>query len=245
MKKRDHLYLLALSLLFIGVLLLLITPRIMSSSELRLVTIPADDGASKKFSFAVDGKELSYKNVMDLLRSSNPEIVDLLTKEIKFSNYESVYWEVVPITARNFDKTKFEFVILEAYLEHRSVDGSPFYEHFTHHCNEKTPSVVTFKSLNKDATMVVPCPYHDKEDNDHMSHLKSFLAYSSSHEITQLWSTMARTLNEELMRNAEDPDKTLWLSTSGGGVAWLHIRIDTRPKYYNHREYKNSLYQPL
>jgi hypothetical protein len=30
----------------------------------------------------------------------------------------------------------------------------------------------------------------------------------------------------------------LWLSTSGLGVAWLHVRLDERPKYYTHAPYR-------
>jgi hypothetical protein len=29
----------------------------------------------------------------------------------------------------------------------------------------------------------------------------------------------------------------MWLSTSGLGVAWLHIRLDSTPKYYQHQPY--------
>jgi hypothetical protein len=29
----------------------------------------------------------------------------------------------------------------------------------------------------------------------------------------------------------------IWLSTAGMGVAWLHIRLDERPKYYSHKPY--------
>ena len=28
-----------------------------------------------------------------------------------------------------------------------------------------------------------------------------------------------------------------WVSTAGGGVAWLHVRLDSAPKYYTHRPY--------
>ena len=37
-------------------------------------------------------------------------------------------------------------------------------------------------------------------------------------------------------------EKPLWLSTAGGGVAWLHLRIDSRPKYYSHRPYRDPGY---
>lgn len=30
---------------------------------------------------------------------------------------------------------------------------------------------------------------------------------------------------------------TVWLSTSGLGVYWLHFRIDARPKYYQYSEF--------
>jgi hypothetical protein len=32
--------------------------------------------------------------------------------------------------------------------------------------------------------------------------------------------------------------KPVWLSTAGGGVAWLHVRLDDRPKYYAHAPYR-------
>ncbi len=32
----------------------------------------------------------------------------------------------------------------------------------------------------------------------------------------------------------------LWLSTAGGGVAWLHVRLDSRPKYYGYSPYKTA-----
>jgi len=32
--------------------------------------------------------------------------------------------------------------------------------------------------------------------------------------------------------------KTFWVSTSGLGVAWLHVRVDSKPKYYSHEAYR-------
>ncbi len=32
-------------------------------------------------------------------------------------------------------------------------------------------------------------------------------------------------------------DRPTWLSTAGHGVAWLHVRLDTRPKYYRYTPY--------
>ena len=33
--------------------------------------------------------------------------------------------------------------------------------------------------------------------------------------------------------------RPVWLSTEGSGVPWLHVRMDSRPKYYHTREFKD------
>lgn len=33
-------------------------------------------------------------------------------------------------------------------------------------------------------------------------------------------------------------DYPIWLSTSGLGVYWLHMRLDRRPKYYTYEPFK-------
>lgn len=42
---------------------------------------------------------------------------------------------------------------------------------------------------------------------------------------------------EESLLNANGSPR--WLSTSGLGVSYLHVRIDSRPKYYSFDEYRN------
>ena len=41
-----------------------------------------------------------------------------------------------------------------------------------------------------------------------------------------------------LDRLHRSPEETTWLSTSGLGVYWLHVRLDSYPKYYTYRPYK-------
>ena len=41
-----------------------------------------------------------------------------------------------------------------------------------------------------------------------------------------------------LSGTSEDP---VWVSTNGDGVAWLHVRIDERPKYYAYAPYRKFL----
>ncbi|HJK90133.1 MAG TPA: hypothetical protein RMH85_01225 [Polyangiaceae bacterium LLY-WYZ-15_(1-7)] len=52
----------------------------------------------------------------------------------------------------------------------------------------------------------------------------------------ELWRRVA----EEIGRWREAGRGTLWVSTSGGGVPWLHLRLDSSPKYYRHRPYRRA-----
>jgi NADH:ubiquinone oxidoreductase subunit len=38
-------------------------------------------------------------------------------------------------------------------------------------------------------------------------------------------------------------EQPVWLSTAGMGVAWLHVRLDDRPKYYGYSPYRDRHWQ--
>ena len=48
----------------------------------------------------------------------------------------------------------------------------------------------------------------------------------------ELWAAVGVAVKEAL---GEQP---LWVSTSGLGVYWLHVRLDSSPKYFQHTPYK-------
>ena len=57
--------------------------------------------------------------------------------------------------------------------------------------------------------------------------------------ITQLhnfWIAVAETFEDQISHFSEN--QPMWLSTCGTGVYWLHVRLDTRPKYYSYDEYE-------
>jgi hypothetical protein len=47
-----------------------------------------------------------------------------------------------------------------------------------------------------------------------------------------------RAVGEAMQRRISQ--KPVWLSTAGMGVAWLHVRLDDRPKYYGYMPYRNA-----
>jgi len=90
-------------------------------------------------------------------------------------------------------------------------------------------TVVDFSNLGGDARLVTPCPLAVNVD---YTHLAVFSRMASSAQQLALWQRVAGLVDKNLN------DQPLWLSTSGLGVSWLHIRIDRVPKYYSYQAYR-------
>ena len=52
-------------------------------------------------------------------------------------------------------------------------------------------------------------------------------------QMRAIWHAVADTAKTWLARGDR-----LWISTAGLGVTWVHVRIDSRPKYYTHAPYR-------
>jgi hypothetical protein len=79
--------------------------------------------------------------------------------------------------------------------------------------------------------LVVPCPCGPRE---HYAHLASFLRGGPEAQIDRLLTTLAHEIEARLS------SAPLWVSTSGLGVPWLHVRLDSSPKYYQHAPFKRA-----
>ncbi len=140
--------------------------------------------------------------------------------------FESYCWECPPVTLRDHSRA-FECVLVSSpLLAGTQPDPEPFAEHFRPDCE-----TVMFESLGKDALLVAPCPGGRGEN---LAHLASFVATASEARASALWKAVGHALE---LRIGVQPT---WLSTAGLGVPWLHVRLDTRPKYYRHAPYKRA-----
>ena len=90
-----------------------------------------------------------------------------------------------------------------------------------------------FNNLGGDSTLIAPCPTKQAS----FPHLASFLRKGSSEQIRELWQ---KTATEFIEKIKSDNPHNVWLSTAGDGIAWLHVRLDPSPKYYQHDEYRRS-----
>lgn len=120
----------------------------------------------------------------------------------------------------------FEFVLLDDPALARPPEPGAFAEHFR---KEPAATVIDFANLREDAVLVVPCP---AADPGAYGHLAAFVRAAPAEQRDALW----RAVGEAVARRLGA--KPVWLSTAGAGVAWLHVRLDDRAKYYGHGPYK-------
>ena len=93
-------------------------------------------------------------------------------------------------------------------------------------------------NLGGDALLVAPCPMGPEIDLDRYSSLASFMRQAPQDQIKAFWLESAKAILEYI--ETKKPSQKLWVSTSGLGVYWLHLRLDSYPKYYTFYPYKHS-----
>ena len=190
------------------------------------------DGFSTKARVQWDGAAISVASALDLCRSHAPFRSQLIAV-LAASPYAAYFWETPPITTASLAQP-FEFVLSDARgLASASPDVSAFREHFD--SDDDRDGIVVFENLGRDATLVVPCPLAAPEA---YVHLAAFLRNAPEAQTHALLRCVA---HEALSRASSRP---LWLSTAGMGVYWLHVRLDSRPKYYRHAPYKSPDFAP-
>ena len=91
--------------------------------------------------------------------------------------------------------------------------------------------VAAFENLGGDAWLVAPRPLPEAAD---YPHLAAFLRAAPVRQQAALWRRTAEGLVRRLS------ERPLWVSTSGLGVAWLHVRLDSRAKYYVYQPYRSA-----
>lgn len=189
--------------------------------------------------FDDDAGIISYGRAMELLQTDDA-FMELLIKVMRGVSFQGYFWELPAIISYCVYEKPFEFVIInsQAHVKNGSLpDPRPFQEHMIE------DGICVFNNKGKDATLIVPCIKLDKKEKIGgldfrtkyrcYAHIANFVRYASDNEISEFFKSMAAIVMEKISEGY-----ALWVSTSGLGVNWLHIRIDNVPKYYTHTAYK-------
>lgn len=170
--------------------------------------------------------KLTYRDFINLLKSKDNNFLRIFRDELNRTSAEfpAYFWECIPVSSNTLNKP-FEFVLVKSrLLDNIRQDYSSFQEHFS-----KGNNVVSFSSFSGD-TLIVPIPRSGAD----YKNITKFTDNTSQEQWGEFWKKVGEKMEENLI-NAGGSAR--WLSTSGLAVHYLHIRIDKRPKYYNHQEY--------
>ena len=147
--------------------------------------------------------------------------------ELRLTPFMGFFWELPPLQMDTL-QYPYEHVVLEGnLLEQISPDPAAFLSLLS----AVSEPVAAFPNIGGDAILVVPKPLAGATT---YGHLGAFLRTAPEKQQHALLQTLGRATEDSL----QQPSSRLWISTAGLGVPWLHVRLDSRPKYYRYQPYR-------
>lgn len=257
--------------LFVGLILLCLnsvvmvinktfaSPQSLNDEQFSVVTQYLGEVEGFKHLFSDRRGVLSFANFLEYMIDDDPSFRTLLVSSMRnFSDstgHLAFFWECKPVSRIALSATSFEYVLIPS-TELEGVSGSSSdFEDFE---NCGSDRVISFYNIGKDAVLIAPCPgifaqFPDqrthKIDELAAGHLGAFIKHAPMELIHVFLKTVGNAMLERFKTIEDDgfhaiskDHKKLWLSTSGLGVKWVHVRIDSSPKYYNWEPYSNTLF---
>ena len=174
-----------------------------------------------------DGRLMSWHEVAVALRDEAGARA-ALSSALAESPFAAFFWECQP-TSSSAKDAPFGFVVVDSpVLATASPLPFPFAAHL-----DGPGDVALFGSLGHDALLVAP---KIRATEGTYTHLAVFVREGAPDQVDALWRAVAGAVHEWWGRY----DAPIWVNTSGLGVSWLHVRLDTRPKYYTHLPFRDA-----
>lgn len=167
---------------------------------------------------------LSYRQVLDAW-CNDPRFRELFMLQIRKAPFTALRWETPAVSSASLER-EFACVLLAS----PTLDVPANCADFRDYLHQDT-AVVDFPNLGGDAHLVAPCPL---EAGANYSHLAAFHRTAPPQQQHALWQAVGKCVLQKLSA------APLWLNTAGGGVDWLHVRLDRRPKYYGYAPYRTG-----
>jgi len=186
-----------------------------------------DSGRTRRYSIGSHGEDVSFSEVLDGWQRDRAARAFFLS-QLADAPMRAFFWECPPVTRATLGQA-FEFVLVDSpALVGVQPDVLAFADTFEAASEQ---GIATFPNLGGDALLIAPCP---REPLAAYAHLAAFARGAPEPQQHALLQELGRTLEQRIHR------QPIWLSTCGLGVFWLHVRLDSRPKYYSHAAYKRA-----
>lgn len=186
---------------------------------------PLPTGRAIKLTPLHEGAPMTFAEVLRLWGQDAP-FRAWFNDQLAGQPFQAFRWETPPITAGSVHRP-FECVI----ADDPGLAVRPDPRAFSGHFGGPDP-VVDFLNLGRDARLVVPLPR--AADHACYAHLAAFVRHAPAEQRDALWMRVGEAAARRL------GERAVWISTAGAGVAWLHVRLDDRPKYYVSAGYRQA-----
>ena len=174
------------------------------------------------------GRTLSFADVIAGWRDDE-QFRAFFIAELAATPFPAFFWEMPPVWRDMLDRD-YEYVAVRGdSLARMNADSSAF----TSKLNAAGASVACFPNLGGDAQLVVP-----RQDGEAQAyaHLGAFVRAAPDGQKHALLRALVLSVQSLLAKSAD----CIWISTSGLGVPWVHVRLDSFPKYYQHEAYTRA-----
>lgn len=184
----------------------------------------AQDETGVRFKIEENNKLLTFQEVFDNW-AGNEAFSLFYIKALVGLGFEEFFWEHPAVNTAYLSKP-YECIILKSKrFATRQVNEKAFADYI--YTDNKA---VVFSNLGKNAKLVVPTKLSDP---DIYRNIGFFIKYAELSQVQEQFKKVGETVLDEI-----EAGKLIWLNTAGAAVIWLHIRLDTKPKYYKTKPYK-------
>lgn len=181
-----------------------------------------------RFKLKQEDQFLSFQKVFDLWRESS-EFTCFYVSLLEEGEYSGLFWEHPPLTLIDLNQD-YECIIYRTHaFDKKSVDEDAFKDFIS-----SNHLITSFPNLGKNAMLIAPTKQNEAACYKHFG---IFLQQAGKEQILALFQEIGKLTLEQINEKEQ-----IWLNTSGMGVFWLHIRLDTIPKYYKTKRYKEIKY---
>jgi len=146
---------------------------------------------------------------------------DRLLTILRDAPWEAWFWETPVLTPATWDRPAAFALVDSPSLARVQLDPAPFAAQLRRQIGD----AVAFRNLSGDARLVVP-----RFGAPHFAAFVRTAPEAVAHAFLQ------RVGVEVALTCGSAP---MWVSTSGLGVSWLHVRLDASPKYYSTRAWRD------
>lgn len=188
-------------------------------------------GRGRVHKFTAHEEGFTFGDAIGCLVRKDEAFLRVFLRVLRGCPFLTFFIEFPAVSGRTVSVRRFEFVLVDAQALCGTIpDVDAFSQHF-----RRSP-VASFLSLSGDAFLFVPVPRSRRGDLSAYTSIAPFVRQRSMRrQVVDVFSCAAKKLLQSLRI---DPSRDFWLSTSGLGVPWVHVRIDIAPKYYTYTPYK-------